>query len=75
MLSFDELVFINKAKLMFKITQGISSINMADLTQIEGPNSEDTMACVQIQTKKTHTQKKTPKPKLNLFKTAYFNLE
>ena len=40
MLSFDELVFINKAKVMF---QGISPIYIAAKFQIKGCNSGDTM--------------------------------
>ena len=43
MLSFEELVFINKAKLMFKVTQGSSPIYNTEMFQIKGCNSEDTM--------------------------------
>ena len=35
MLSFEELVFVNKAKAMFKVTQGISSIYITEMFQIK----------------------------------------
>ena len=43
MLSFEELVFFNKAKVMFKVTQGISPIYIMEMFKIKGCNSEDTM--------------------------------
>ena len=55
MLSFDELVFINKAKVMFKVTQDISPI----YNTIKGFNSEDTMTLRLDLNKKFQT----PKPK------------
>ena len=36
MLSFEELVFVNKAKVMFKVTQGISPIYITEKFQIKG---------------------------------------
>ena len=51
MLSFEELVFINKAKLMFKVTQGSSPIYNTEMFQIKGCNSEVQRLCVKIQTK------------------------
>ena len=47
MLSFDDLVSINKAEVIFKVTQGISPIYINEMFQIKGCNSED----AQIQTK------------------------
>ena len=43
MLPFDELVFIPKAKVIYNVTQGISPIYIAEMYQIKGCNSEDTM--------------------------------
>ena len=67
MLSFEALVFVNKAKVMFKVTQDISPIYITEMFQIKGCNSEDTMTLRSDSNKKF----KTPKPKLNMFKTAY----
>ena len=43
MLSLDELVFINKAEVMLKVTQGFSLIYITEMLRIKGCNSEDTM--------------------------------
>ena len=43
MSTFEELVFVNKAMVMFKVTQGISPIYITEMFQIKGCNSEDTM--------------------------------
>ena len=43
MLSFEELVFFNEAKVMFKVTQGIPSIYITEMFQIKRCTSEDTM--------------------------------
>ena len=59
MLSFEELVFINKAKVMFKVTHGISPIYITEF-QIKGYNSENTMTLRSDSNKNF----KTPKPKL-----------
>ena len=66
MLSFEELVFVNKAKVMFKVTQGISPIYITEMFQIKGCNNEDTMTLRSDSNKKF----KTPKPKLNMFKNS-----
>ena len=66
MLSFEELVFVNKAKVMFKVTQGISSIYITEMFQIKGCNNEDTMTLRSDSNKNF----KTPKPKLNMFKNS-----
>ena len=62
MLSFEELVFVNKAKVMFKVTQGISPINITEMFQIKGCNSEDTM------TLRSDSNKKIKYQNLNMFK-------
>ena len=66
MLSFEELVFVNKAKVMFKVTQGISPIYITEMFQIKGCNNEDTMTLRSDSNKNF----KTPKPKLNMFKNS-----
>ena len=66
MLSFEELVFVNKAKVMFKVTQGISPIYIAEMFQIKGCNNEDTMTLRSDSNKNF----KTPKPKLNMSKNS-----
>ena len=66
MLSFEELVFVNKAKVMFKVTQGNSPIYITEMFQIKGCNNEDTMTL----RSDSNTNFKTPKPKLNMFKNS-----
>ena len=51
---------------MFKVTQGISPIYIAELFQIKGCNGEDTMTLRSDSNKNF----KTPKPKLNMFKNT-----
>ena len=63
-LSFEELVFVNKAKVMLEVTQCISPINITEMFQIKGCNSEDTIALRSDSNKNF----KPPKPKLNMFK-------
>ena len=43
MLSSEEIVLINKGKVRFKVTRGISPVYIAEMFQIKGCNSEDTM--------------------------------
>ena len=64
MLSFEELVFVNTAKVMFKVTEGISPIYITETFKIKECNSEDTMT-LRLDSNKNF---KTPKPKLNMFK-------
>ena len=66
MLSFEKLVFINKAKVMFKVTQDISPIYITEMFQNKGRYSEDTMTLRSDSNKEF----KTPKPKLNMFKNS-----
>ena len=66
MLSFEELVFVNKDTVMFKVTQDISPIYITEMFQSKGCNSEDTMTLRSDSNKKF----KTPKPKLNMFKNS-----
>ena len=46
MLSFEELIFINKAKVMFKVKHDISLIYITEMFQIKGCNSENTITLV-----------------------------
>ena len=64
MLSFEELIFRNKAKVMFKVTHGISPIYITKIFQIKGCNHEGTMTLRSDLNKNF----KTPMPKLNIFK-------
>ena len=64
MLSFEELVFVNKAKAMFKVTQDISPIYITEMFQIKGCNNGDTMTL----RSDSNERFKTPKPKLNMLK-------
>ena len=66
MLSFEELIFINKAKVMFKVTHGISPIYITEMFQIKGSTNDDTMTLRSDSNKNF----KTPKPKLNMFKNS-----
>ena len=63
MLSFEELVFINKAKVMFKVTHGFSPIYITEMFQIKNSNNNETMTLCSDSNKTF----RTPKPKLNMF--------
>ena len=54
MLSFDELLFINKATVMFKVTQGISPIYITEMFQIIGWNIEYTLTLRSYSNQKKH---------------------
>ena len=43
MLSFEELVFINKAKVMFKVTYDLSPIYITEMFQIKDSNNDVTI--------------------------------
>ena len=66
MLSFEELVFINKAKVMFKVTHGLSPIYITEMFQIKDSNNNETMTLRSDSNKNFST----PKPKLNMFKNS-----
>ena len=66
MLSFEELIFINKAKVMFKVTHGLSPIYITEMFQIKSSTNDDTMTLRSDSNKNF----KTPKPKLNMFKNT-----
>ena len=66
MLSFEELVFINKAKVMFKVTHGLSPIYITEMFQIKDSNNNETMTLRSDSNKNF----RTPKPKLNMFKNS-----
>ena len=63
MLSFEELVFVNKTKVTFKITQGISPI----LTSRKCSKLKGVIVTLRSDSNKKF---KTPKPKLNMFKNS-----
>ena len=65
-LSFEELIFINKAKVMFRVAHGISPIYITEMFQIKGCNHKDTMTFSPDSNKNF----KTPRPKLNIFKNS-----
>ena len=67
MLSFEELIFIHKAKVMFMVTHGLSPIYIAEMFQIKSSTNDDTMTLRSDSNKNF----KTSKPKLNMFKTVY----
>ena len=56
MLSCEELVFINKAKVMFKVTQCISPTYIAEIFQIKGYNNADTITVCSDSKKKFKNQ-------------------
>ena len=62
MLPFEELAFVNKAKVMFKVTQGISPIYITEMFQIKG--------CNDFAFRFEQKIKKKTKPKLNVFKNS-----
>ena len=66
MLSFEELVFINKAKVMFKVTHGLSPIYITEMFQIKDSNNNETMTLRSDSNKNFST----PKPKLNMLKNS-----
>ena len=70
MLSFEELIFINKAKVMFKVTHGLSPIYITEMFQIKGSTNDDTMTL----RSDSNTIFKTPKPKLNMFENLFGRL-
>ena len=59
MLSFEELIFINKAKVMFKVTHGLSPIYITEMFQIKGSTNDDTMTLRSDSNKNFKTPKGT----------------
>ena len=53
--SYDKLDFINIAKVMVKVTQGISPIYITEMFQIKGCNSEDLMTALRFKQKFLNT--------------------
>ena len=66
MLSFEETIFINKAKIMYKVVSNISAIYLTEMFQLRGSNNDETMTLRSDSNKNF----KIPRPKLNLFKNS-----
>ena len=73
MLSYEELVFVNKTKVMFKVTQGISPIYITEMFPIKGCNNEDTMTLRSDSNKKFKTPKLKFKNSLSYSGTLIWN--
>ena len=65
-LSFDEIVFLNKAKMMYKIAYNIAPSYLINLFQMRNV-SDDTISSLRSVANKNFL---VPKPKLNLFKNS-----
>ncbi|MEW8547445.1 MAG: reverse transcriptase family protein [Candidatus Thiodiazotropha sp.] len=65
-LSFDESVFLQKAKTMYKIVYDIAPQYLSDLFQLRGTNANDTVNLRSI----SNMNLIIPKPKINLFKNS-----
>ena len=65
-LSFDEIVFLNKAKIMYKVANNIAPSYLINLFQMRSA-SNDTITSLRSVTNKNFL---IPKPKLNLFKNS-----
>ena len=65
-LSFDEIVFLNKAKIMYKVANNIAPSYLINLFQMRSA-SDDTITSLRSVTNKNFL---IPKPKLNLFKNS-----
>ena len=64
LLSFEEIIFINKAKLMYKIANDIAPIYLTELFQMRDGSNTFNLRSV---SNKTFT---IPKPKLSIFKRS-----
>ena len=65
-LSFDEIVFLNKAKIMYKVANNMAPSYLINLFQMRSA-SDDTITSLRSVTNKNFL---IPKPKLNLFKNS-----
>ena len=65
-LSFDESVFLNKAKIMYKIANNIAPAYLINLFQMTN-SSDDTISNLRSVANRNFL---IPKPKLNLFKNS-----
>ena len=65
-LSFDESVFLNKAKMMYKIANNIAPSYLIDLFQMRKISHDTTSSLRSVANKKFLI----PKPKINLFKNS-----
>ncbi|MCU7800226.1 MAG: hypothetical protein KZQ70_08805 [gamma proteobacterium symbiont of Lucinoma myriamae] len=66
-LSFDESVFIQKAKVMYKIVNNIAPVYLSDMFQMRGNNINDTTVNLRSMSNKNFI---IPKPNTNLFKNS-----
>ena len=66
MLSFEEMIFINKAKIMFKVATNISTFYLTEMFQLRGSNNDETMTLRSDSNKNFNI----PRPKLNMFKNS-----
>ena len=66
-LSFNESVFLNKAKMMYKVANNIAPSYLMYLFQMRN-SSDDTISSLRSVTKRNFL---IPKPKLNLFNLSY----
>ena len=65
-LLFNESVFLNKAKMMYKIANNIAPSHLINLFQMRN-SSDDTISSLRSVTNRNFL---IPKPKLNLFKNS-----
>ena len=66
MLSFEGMIFINKANLMYKAVTNIFPIYLTEMFQLKGSNNDETMT-LRSDSNKNFT---IPRPKLNMFKNT-----
>ena len=60
MLSFEEMIFVNKAKIMYKVATNISPVYLTEMFQLRGSNNDETMTLRSDSNKNF----KIPRPKL-----------
>ena len=66
MLSFEEMIFIKKAKLMYEIATNISPVYLTEMFQLRSSNNDETTT----QRSDSNKNFKIPRPKLNMFKNS-----
>lgn len=67
MFSFSESVFLQKAKVMYKVANNIAPEYLIDLFQMRAVNSDDTLSNLRSVTNRNFL---IPKPKIGLFKNS-----
>ena len=70
-LSFEETIFIHKAKVMYKIAHTTASVYLKDLFRMRGngSNLNDSQLNLRLTSNGNFI---IPKPKINLFKNVFF---